>query len=74
LLDAGRADEALARIDSLAPSDAAWGAGILTQLREASVQKGDPAVFSRPGRPGCSPPLRTRSSALASISRSAAST
>jgi len=46
LLDAGRADEALARIDSLAPSDAAWGAGILTQLREASVQKGDPAVFS----------------------------
>ena len=46
LLDAGRADEALARIDSLAPSDAAWGAGILTQLREASVQKGDPAVFA----------------------------
>jgi hypothetical protein len=46
LLDAGRPDEALARIDSLAPSDAAWGAGIFTQLREASVQKGDPAVFS----------------------------
>jgi predicted negative regulator of RcsB-dependent stress response len=46
LLDAGRADEALARIDSLAPSDVAWGAGILTQLREASVQKGDPAVFA----------------------------
>jgi hypothetical protein len=46
LLDAGRADEALGRIDSLAPSDAGWGAGILTQLREASVQKGDPAVFA----------------------------
>jgi hypothetical protein len=46
LLDAGRADEVLARIDSFASSDPAWGAGILTQLREASVQKGDPAVFS----------------------------
>ena len=46
LLDAGRADEALARIDSFAPSDPAWGAGILTQLREASVQKGDPEVFT----------------------------
>jgi hypothetical protein len=46
LLDAGRADEALARIDSLAPSDVAWRAGLFTQLREASVAKGDPAVFS----------------------------
>ena len=46
LLDAGRTDEALARIDSLPSSDAAWGSGMFTQLREASVQKGDPAVFT----------------------------
>src|SRR5688572_14968472 len=46
LLDAGQVDAALARIDSLAPTDPAWGAGMFTQLREASVQKGDPAVFA----------------------------
>ncbi len=45
LLDAGRTDEALARVDSLPSSDAAWGAGMLTQVREAAIQKGDPAVF-----------------------------
>jgi hypothetical protein len=46
LLDAGQTDEALARIDSLGMTDVAWGAGMFTQLREASVQKGEPAVFA----------------------------
>jgi hypothetical protein len=46
LLESGRTDEALARIDSLPAKDAAWGSGMFTQLREAAVQKGDPTIFS----------------------------
>lgn len=47
LVDAARIDEALARIDSLPASDPAWRAGLLTVLREAALQKGDAAIFTR---------------------------
>lgn len=45
LVDAGRVDEALSKIDTLGTEDRAWQSGVLTVLREAAVQKAEPAIF-----------------------------
>lgn len=45
LIEAGRADEALSRIDSLGAEDRGWRSGVLTYLREIATQKSDPGIL-----------------------------
>lgn len=47
LVDAGRADEALAKLNALPAGDPAWRAGALSILRDVAVSKDDPAIFLR---------------------------
>jgi hypothetical protein len=47
LAEAGRADEALARVQSLPSNDSSWRAGMLTVLRDVALQKQEPSLFLR---------------------------